>query len=54
MKEDFKKHNWDTILKRKSNRELHDIYIGNTHLTGPISGLARKEPENKSFNFENK
>lgn len=46
-------YNWNEILSRKDNYELYQIFIGNTHLPDKVKEIAKKEFENRKFNFNN-
>jgi len=44
-------YNWEKIFKGKTNKELYQIYLGNTHLPKQTSNYAKKELENRNFDF---
>ena len=47
-------YNWEEIFKDKSNKELYDIYIGNSaFLPKSTIPVAKRELENRNFDFEN-
>lgn len=46
-------YNWEEIFKKKSNKELYDIYIGKSILPQTIRPVAKKELERRKFDFEN-
>jgi hypothetical protein len=45
-------YNWEEIFKDKSNKDLYDIYIGNSTLPKSTIPLAKRELENRNFDFE--
>ena len=46
-------YNWKEIFKNKTNKELYDIYLGNSLLDSDVVEFARIELENRNFNFQN-
>ena len=46
-------YNWKEIFKNKTNKELYDIYLGNSSLGSDVIEFARIELENRKFNFQN-
>jgi len=44
-------YDWEKIFKGKTNKELYQIYLGNTHLPKQTSNYAKKELENRNFDF---
>ena len=46
-------YNWTEIFKNKTDRELYDIYLGQTSLNAEQRDFARIELENRNFNFKN-
>jgi len=46
-------YNWEEIFKDKSNKELYDIYLGNTNLPDFTIPFAKQELINRDFDFEN-
>ena len=45
-------YNWQEIFKEKSNKELYDIYCGNSFLPISVLEFAKKELENRNFDFK--
>ena len=46
-------YNWEEIFIDKSNKDLYDIYIGNSTLPKSTIPLAKRELENRNFDFDN-
>jgi hypothetical protein len=46
-------YNWTEIFKNKTDRDLYDIYLGQTSLNSEQRDFARIELENRNFNFGN-
>lgn len=44
-------YNWEEIFKDKSNKELYDIYIGNSTLPKSTIPFAKRELEKRNFDF---
>jgi hypothetical protein len=44
-------YNWEEIFKSKSTKELYFIYIGKSFLPNETIAFARKELENRNFDF---
>lgn len=46
-------YNWEQIFKDKSNHELYEIYCGESNLPDLTIPFAKRELENRNFDFEN-
>lgn len=46
-------YNWEEIFAEKSNKELYNIYCGNSSLPESTIPFAKKELENRNFDFDN-
>lgn len=46
-------YNWEEIFKEKSNKDLYNIYIGNSMLPKETISFAKKELEDRHFDFDN-
>ena len=46
-------YNWKEIFKNKTDKELYDIYLGNSSLGSDVMEFARIELGNRNFNFQN-
>ena len=46
-------YNWEEIFRDKSNHELYEIYCGESNLPDLTIPFAKKELENRNFDFEN-
>ena len=44
-------YNWQKIFKRKSEMELYKIYTGETQLNSEAIKFAKKELQNRNFDF---
>ncbi len=46
-------YNWEEIFIDKSNKELYDIYMGDSNLPDSTIQIAKKELVSRNFDFEN-
>ena len=44
-------YNWEKIFKSKSTKELYKIFLGDTLLGSETKEFAKKELENRNFDF---
>ena len=47
------KYNWTEIFKNKTDKELYNIYVGESSLGSEAEEFAKLELENRNFNFKN-
>ena len=45
-------YNWEEIFRKKNDKELYKIYIGEQKLNLEAKEYAKRELEKRNFNFE--